>query len=95
MAAMDDPALVVEAIVKACTDPKEEMPVGPKARAADISHHIFPDLTERMSASLAKKEIKKAMKAENTTGTLFSPMQEGTGIEGGIRERMEREDTGF
>jgi short-subunit dehydrogenase len=92
MAAMDDPELVVKAIVKACTNPKEEMPVGPKARASDISHHIFPDLTERMSASVAKKQSNKGRRVENTTGTLFSPMEEGIGIEGGIRERMQRED---
>ena len=92
MTAMDDPQIVVDAIVKACTDPKEEMPVGPKAHASNISHHIFPDLTERMSASLAKKESEKAMAAQHTTGTLFEPMREGRGIEGGIRERMKRED---
>ena len=36
MALMDDPSVVVDAIVAACTDPKEEQPVGPKARAADV-----------------------------------------------------------
>ncbi len=33
MASVDDLELVVAEIVKACTDPKEEMPVGPKAKA--------------------------------------------------------------
>ena len=92
MMSMDDPQLVVEAIVKACTDPEEEMPVGAKAHASNISHHIFPDLTERMSASLAKKESEKAMEASHTKGALFEPMEEGRGVDGGIRERMERED---
>jgi short-subunit dehydrogenase len=92
MTSMDDPEIVVDAIVKACTDPKEEMPVGPKAHASNISHQIFPDLTERMSADLAKKESEKAMAADHTTGTLFSPMSEGRGVDGGIRERMKKED---
>lgn len=92
MAAMDDPSLVVEEIIKACTDPREEMPVGPKARASDISHHLFPDFVERMTATLSKQESQKGMKAEHTTGTLFEPMQAGNTIEGGIRERMEKED---
>jgi short-subunit dehydrogenase len=92
MTAMDDPQLVVDAIVKACTNPQEEMPVGPKAHASNISHHIFPDLTERMSANIAQKESKKAMKVSDTKGSLFEPMKEGQGIDGGIRNRMAKED---
>tara|TARA_R100001244_G_scaffold72880_1_gene58738 strand:+ start:4681 stop:5604 length:924 start_codon:yes stop_codon:yes gene_type:complete len=93
MAAMDDPDLVVDAIVKACTNPREEMPVGIKAHASNIFHQIFPDLTERMSASLAKRESNKAVSAPHTQGTLFEPMEEGRGIDGGIRARMKKEDT--
>lgn len=92
MAAMDDPGIVVDAIVKACTDPDEEMPVGPKARAADWSHHLAPDFTERMSANTARKEIDKAEFAAPTSGSLYEPLREGSGIEGGMRERMKQED---
>lgn len=92
MSGMDDPGLVVEAIVEACTDPREEMPVGPKARMADLSHHLMPDLTERLSANLAKKESEKAGSAPMSNGTLFEPMEEGRTIGGGIRERMKEED---
>ena len=92
MAAMDDPGIVVEAIVKACTDPKEEMPVGPKAHPSNLSHHLFGDLTERMSASIAKREIDKAGPLPPTSGSIYEPMQEGRSIEGGIRERMKAED---
>lgn len=91
MAAMDDPEPVVEAIVKACTRPEEEMPVGPKARASDISHHVFPDVTERVSATVAGEESEKDLNTEKTNGALFAPMEEGRAIGGGIRERMKRE----
>jgi short-subunit dehydrogenase len=93
MAAMDDPKIVVDAIVRACTDPKEEMPVGPKAHASNISHHIFPDLTERLSANIADREVKKAWDAPPTTGSLYEPMAEGATVGGGIRERMKLEDS--
>lgn len=92
MAAMDDPSIVVDAIVKACTDPESEVPVGPKARASNASHHIFPDLTERLSAKIADREVKKASSLPETSGTLFHPMQEGATVEGGIRARMKEED---
>ena len=92
MALMDDPSIVVDAIVAACTDPKEEQPVGPKARASDISHHLFPDLTERLSAKIADAEVGKAGPLPHTTGSIYAPMADGTGVDGGIRERMKRED---
>jgi short-subunit dehydrogenase len=92
MAAMDDPAIVVDAIVAACTDPKEEQPVGPKARASDILHHLFPDLTERLSAKVAEAEVGKADPRPHTTGSIYTPSPDRATIDGGIRERMKRED---
>jgi short-subunit dehydrogenase len=92
MAAMDDPQIVVDAIVSACTDPREEQPVGTKAHAANLSHRLFPDMTERLSANIAGREITKAWPAPLTTGSLYEPMAEGSGMDGGIRERMKLED---
>ena len=92
MALMDDPSIVVDAIVAACTDPKEEQPVGPKARAADISHHLLPDLTERLSAKIAYSEVGRADPLPHTTGSIHTPGPDGTTVDGGIRERMKRED---
>lgn len=94
MAMMDDPQIVIDAIVKACLDPEEEQPIGWKAKGSDIMHHLFPDLTERMSANVAKTEAKKAMPAPNTTGALHQPMADGLTIDGRIRERMHQEDKG-
>jgi short-subunit dehydrogenase len=92
MAAMDDPQLVIDAIVGACTDPKEKQPVGAKGRAANLSHQFFPTLTERMSATIAQSEVEKADAVPNTTGSIYEPMAQGTTVGGGIRERMKRED---
>ncbi|WP_319021358.1 hypothetical protein [Pseudomonas sp. FME51] len=39
MTAMDDPELVVQAIVHACVNPKEETPVGWNANASNLSRH--------------------------------------------------------
>lgn len=92
MAAMDDPELIVDAIVAACSNPREEMPVGPKARASYISHQIFADLTERLSADIAHREVGKAWGAQDTAGSLHQPMAEGRDMDGGIRRRMKEED---
>jgi short-subunit dehydrogenase len=93
MAAMDDPRKVVNAIVRVSLHPREELSVGWKAKGSYASHQIFPDMTERLSANIAHKwQIETAPPAPPTKGTLFEPMQEGTEVEGGVRERMKRED---
>jgi short-subunit dehydrogenase len=94
MTAMDDPQIVVDAIVAACTDPKEEQPVGAKARTANLSHHLFPDLTERLSAKTADGEAKKGDELAATNGSVFEPVAGGTSVDGGIRARMKEEDAG-
>jgi short-subunit dehydrogenase len=91
MAAMEDPDAVVDAIVAACSDPKEEQPVGVKARTTDFSQRLFPDLTERLSAKIIDSELDKGTLVPDTTGYLYEPMPEGTTVDGGTRERMKRE----
>lgn len=92
MAAMDDPKIVIDAIVAACIDPKEEQPVGWKAHASNASHQLFPDLTERMTANVANREVHKATALAHTVGAIYEPMAGTAKVNGGIRERMRRED---
>lgn len=93
MLAMDDPEIVIDAIVRACTDPKEEMPVGWIAHASNASHHIFPDLTERMSADIAHREVEKGSSVAPNKGAIYQPMANTAKIHGGIRARMKKEDS--
>jgi short-subunit dehydrogenase len=93
MALMDDPQKVVNAIVWISLHPREELAVGWKAKASYASHHILPDVTERMSANIAHKmQIETAPPAPPTKGTLYEPMQEGRDVEGGVRKRMKEEN---
>lgn len=92
MVAMDDPQIVIDAIVDACVNPKEEQPVGITAKGSYIFHRVFPDLSERMSADIAHRESEKAFTAPNSTGAIYSPMEDGKKIDGGIRARMKQED---
>lgn len=95
MAAMDDPNIVIDAIIDACTNPKEQQPVGWKAHASNTSHHIFPALTERFSARVADTEILKATPQPHTEGAIHQPISTTITVEGGIRQRMKQEDTTF
>lgn len=93
MPAMDDPQKVVDIIVRATVHPREEVPTGWKARGAYWSHRIAPDVTEHVSANIAHKaQFESAPPAPRTDGALFRPMQSGQGVDGGVRQRMQRED---
>lgn len=95
MALMDDPAKVVDVIVRASVYPREEVPAGWKARGAYWSHRIAPDLTERMSANIAHAEqFEKAGPAPDGSNAVHQTRvgPGTTGVDGGVRARMERED---
>jgi short-subunit dehydrogenase len=94
MPLMDDTSKVVDYTVYASVHPSEEVPTGWKARSALWSHHILPDLTERISGDVVQKsQMEHAPKTlPPTSGSLYQPMPGGTGADGGVRERMHRED---
>ncbi|CCK05693.1 short-chain dehydrogenase/reductase SDR [Cronobacter sakazakii 696] len=84
MAAMDSPEKVIDAMVKACFKPQEEIPVGWKARSSNLSHHLFPDMTEKLSAKVINRSVGKAQPLAPTTGAIYTPMADTTTIDGGI-----------
>ena len=91
MAAMDDPDQVVDAIIEIALDPKEELAVGWKAKASYGSHKLMPDIAERLSANIAHTwQMEDAPPAPATDGTLFVAMASGRGVDGGVRDRIER-----
>jgi short-subunit dehydrogenase len=93
MASMEGPERVVDAIVRASIAPRREVAVGFKANAALLGHQLAPALTERFSADIAHaSQMEAAPPAPNTPGAVHQPMAEGTGVQGGVRERMRRED---
>lgn len=90
---MDNPMKVVDIIVHATVNPREEVPTGWKARGAYWSHRIAPDVTEWAAANIAHKaQYEQSPPAPATSGAVHRPMQGTTGVDGGVRERMKRED---
>lgn len=92
MTMLDAPDKVVQALVWVSLHPREELPVGWKAKAASSAHHIFPDLTERISANIHRAELRRGTPVSPTAGSVHRPITEGRGVEGGVRDRMKRED---
>ena len=92
MVLIDDPRIVVDALVWTSLHPREELPVGWKAQGAVTAHRLFPDLVGRVSADVQRSELLEGLPAPPSSGALHTPMR-GTGkVEGGVRERIKRED---
>ncbi|TWT01948.1 SDR family oxidoreductase [Planomicrobium sp. CPCC 101079] len=89
---MDDPEIVIDAIIDLIDNPKESVDTGAKAKSAAISSHLAPGATETFNAKYVKKIIQSAPPAPPTSGSLHEPMQTGTGVSGGMRERMKHEE---
>lgn len=95
MVSMDDPQMVVDAIVWVSVHPQDTLPVGWKARGVYIMHHLLPGTTESIAADLEHKtQMEKAPPAGSTDGALYRPSSTGTGVEGGNRARQQQEDRG-
>src|SRR5690606_38776908 len=92
-AAFDDPQKVVNTIIYASLHRNRELPAGGKARIAYRLHHVFPHFTERLAAAMGYHyQIKTAPPAPHTSGNLFETKAAGTGVEGGVRARMKKEN---
>lgn len=92
MKAMDDPYLVVDVIIWSYFHPRKEIPVGPKAKASYFFHHLCPHFTEKLSANYSHKyQIRFAPPAKDTSGTLYTPMESGRGVDDGVRQRIKKE----
>lgn len=93
MIALDHPDKIINAVVKAIHHPKKEIAVGYKAKLALASHRISSRLTNALAGRAGHKiMIQDPPPALQTSGTLYKPMAEGTGIVGGIKQRVELED---
>lgn len=89
---MDGPEKVVNAIVRATLEPEDEIKVGYKAGLAYWSHRLFPGVTARLTAhAIDEAEVRMNPPAARTSGNLHQPVEQGQGVSGGIRERMEHQ----
>lgn len=89
---MDDPKIVVDAIIDLIGNPKKTVHIGMKTKGTAVADKIAPDMTKKLNARQVLKVIKDAPLAGPTSGSLHEPVMSGTEVEGGIRERMRAEE---
>lgn len=91
MKPMDDPQSVNEAIIDLIDNPQESVEIGVKTKGSAISESLLPGLTEKFNASHVQNVIEDAPAAPHTPGTLHEPMESGTEVSAGLRERMKKD----
>ncbi|WP_033542735.1 SDR family NAD(P)-dependent oxidoreductase [Planococcus sp. CAU13] len=91
MKPMDDPEIVIDAIIDLIDNPKQTVNVGMKTKGTTASSKVAAGMTEKMNARQVLKVIKDAPPAGPTSGSLHNPMLSGTEVDGGIRARMKAE----
>lgn len=83
---------VVDALVDALDNPRDEIVVGGPAKAAMASQQFMPWVTESATAAVSHQlQMEDAPPADVTGGNLHAPTPIGTGVEGQARARMAAE----
>jgi short-subunit dehydrogenase len=93
MALMDEPYKVVNVVLRKSLRPKKIAPVGFKANFSSFMANVFPRFNEWLTGNISHKyQIEMPPKARDTTGSIYEPMKEGTGIDDGVDERMKEQN---
>jgi short-subunit dehydrogenase len=89
VAMMDPPEEVVDLIVKMTKTPEVEARPNFKTGFFLASHRINRRMMENIAGDLTQKSIYgNKIQSPTTQGSLYAPMREGTGVDGGLRVRM-------
>jgi NAD(P)-dependent dehydrogenase (short-subunit alcohol dehydrogenase family) len=78
-----DAEKVARTMVRCARRPKREVIVGNAGRMLALQHTLSLGLYERMAARLIDRDHFQDQPAPPNAGSLFEPMQEGTGVSGG------------
>jgi short-subunit dehydrogenase len=86
-----DPQKVVDVLVRLATDPEDEVLVGGAAKVMAFAHSVAPDTTEKLMGHESHKvQMEQAPLAPPSAGGLREPSAGGTGVRGGMKEKMKR-----
>jgi short-subunit dehydrogenase len=90
---MEGPEATVDAIIHASIWPQRQVPVGFKAQATVLAYQVAPALVERLGADAYHGNVVSAPREAAQDGTIHEPEDDvPSGVEGGVRARMARED---
>lgn len=91
VALMDPPEEVIDLIVRMTVKPEREARPNFKTGFFLASHRLNRGVTANIAGDLTQKSIYgNKLAAPTTQGSVHAPMPGGTGVDGGVREKMKR-----
>lgn len=90
----DDPQQVVEAILSQIDNPQQNLEVGAKVKETTALSNVLPKTTHSLNSRQFQEMLEAAPPSPATSGSLFEPRPEGTGVSGDLRERFEKKKAG-
>ena len=91
---LGSPEKIARAVVRCAERPRPEMVVGNSVRTLELAHALFPKLVERAVARTIEKGFLRDEPEEATSGSLFEPKGEWTGMDGGFNEEARHQRSG-
>lgn len=91
---MQGPDGVIDAIAGLVDSPKDDLEVGVLVKGSVLSSHLAPALAEAVSARMIHKTLYQdaPVSAGDTSGSIHESPPLGNTVDGGMRERIRRED---
>lgn len=91
MPLMDEPAKVVNAVLRKSLRPSKIVPVGWKAKGSSFFANVFPRFSEWLAGNISHRyQIETGPEALDTKGSLYQPLPEGRGVDDRADDRMKQ-----
>lgn len=91
---ISDPRRVARAVVELIKNPRSRKTIGFAAGFLRMSYALFPKITRNITGLVIRKYLNNAADIDHTSGNVLRPVDYGTGIDGGWRNKgISREAT--
>ncbi len=88
---LDEPEPVIDAIVAALDNPRDEIVVGTGTSTALLAEQFAPGLMELAFGAATQATIERTPLVEPTPGNLHEPVEAGSGVHGHLKEQLAAE----
>jgi short-subunit dehydrogenase len=82
-----DPRKVARAIIELVKTPRNRVTIGAASVFLGLAYHLFPALSRNITAFTIRKYLKQAHPIEHTSGNVLHPVDYGSSIDGGWRNK--------
>lgn len=91
---ISDPRRVARAVIKLAQNPQSRKTIGAASGILRLSYALFPKITRNITGMVIRKYLNVADDIEHTSGNVLKPVDYGTSVDGGWRNKgVSREAT--